>query len=191
MNGLTKDYLSLMNGRDRIGKSPLVFTAYEKAGPVTLLSEGHCTFVFVLQGAIRCQFVDGITDVQAGEMFALDQEKLNECGCTPHTMLMEYIPPQRMLGFLRAANQSFHSSCSDRVQFNKHLYEWCEWLLTKHDTRAGHENVFYNKLCDKLSTLLLQYPQGALGTLYIPLYACKAKQGSCAECFTRASYSAQ
>lgn len=34
------DYISLMNGRDKLGKGSLVFSAYEKAGEVNLLADG-------------------------------------------------------------------------------------------------------------------------------------------------------
>ncbi|MCP3895045.1 MAG: hypothetical protein GY706_10515 [Bacteroides sp.] len=176
------DYISLMNGRDKLGKGSLVFSAYEKAGEVNLLAEGQYTFLLVLQGSVRCYFRGAVYLVRAGKMLAFDKDQLQQCTCDENTVIMEYVPLAKMFKYMKLFTESFHAPYSDLVPFDERVHEWCQWLIDRMKVCCQYNKRAYYKLCGVFAKMMLQYSPGILGNLYIPLYACQMHRGGCEEC---------
>ena len=178
------NYMYTMDGRAQRGSLPFVFTAYCERGNIRLHSVGRYVFLFVLQGCLKCKFPSDMREIAAGNLVVVDKMHMRYGWCDCGTVLLEYVPPERLARILHTCAVAYQADCSDIVKIAPRLNEWCWRLLAEFDIEIPRDSLFYNERCRQLSSLLLHYRPEKLGNINVPLRACSMRSGACNNCLT-------
>ena len=182
MEKIQTNYIYSMHGHAQRGGVPFVFTAYYERRSIRLQSVGRYVFLFILQGSLKCKFPSDMREIVAGNLVVVNKERMQYGWCDCGTVLLEYIPPERLSRLLQTCAEAYRADCSDIVKIAPRLNEWCWRLLAEFYIDVPRDGRFYNERCRQLSSLLLRYRPEKLGDINAPLRACSMRTGACVNC---------
>lgn len=175
------DYLTLFKNTDRLdGGDFFRFLHYRCGGPKSL--ECGCRFpmLFVLQGSLKMHFKYSGCIVDAGNIIVIDTEMLTEFHAAEYTVVLVYMPPERLSYFFSQSSQIFDTCFSQIVPILPPLQEWIDHLLEQCSQEVSWTNEGTHVLCRELATILIAYSRRDLGELYAPFTVCA--RGNCERC---------
>lgn len=180
------NYISLMHETNEVGTHPARYSMHADGETVKLLPKSRYSFLFVLQGELKLTFpVQNKFRLSGAKMIAVDKKLITSLTCKGDTVILECEASGRMVPLMQGTSQAFKTPCSEKINLNGPLHEWCQNMLRDLQQDPSRDNDYYHGRCNELTNLLLNYPREVLGTLYIPLYACTLQCDICSKLFFR------
>lgn len=136
------------------------------------IKKGIYPLLFILKGKIILHFSSMSNTLSEGHLFMLNSCKLTRITIVENTVVLIYLPPQKLTSYFKKCSSVFNKSISSPVYFNAQLQEWIAEVkkeLEKNQALCPDTSYQY---CQKLASILMEYSQNELEELYIPFLAC-------------------